>query len=173
MTEKTHQLSLMSSPSSTESSLSSSYNLSPPPHYCKRPIVALSPDKGTLQQIQWMAVHTANIVCAVSMFHSDDEGNNSDKECERRGQVLHVTIQVFCNDTKVGDASLNILDLPLRAVYSYILIAGQHDQAPQVFTAGQVIVHGVIQVHGDNISMHLPRNPKANSSTTSSTIDMD
>jgi hypothetical protein len=143
MTTKTHQLPLMSSPSNSESS-SPSQNLSPPLHYHKRPTMALPPDSGTLQQIQQMAVHTANIVHTVSMFHSDDKGNNSDKECKRRGQVLRIAIQVFRNDNEAGDASPNILDSPLRAVHGHVLITGQHDQAPQVFSAGQVIVHSIV-----------------------------
>jgi hypothetical protein len=106
--------------------------------------MVLLPDEDTLQQIQQMAVHTTNIICAVSMFHFDDVGNDSHEECERRGQVLCVAVQVFHNDTKAKDASLNILDLLPRAVYGCILIAGQHNQAPQTFATGQIIVHGVI-----------------------------
>jgi hypothetical protein len=172
-TVKTHQLSLMSFPSSTESSLSSSYNFSLPPHYHEKPTMRLLPNEDTLQQVQQMAVHTTNIIRAVSMFHSDDMRNNSHKECKRKGQVLHITVQVFHNNTKAGDASPNILDLLPRAVYGCVLITGQHNQAPQTFAIGQIIVHGIVQVHGDDVSMHPLHNPKANSSTMSSTVDVD
>jgi hypothetical protein len=38
---------------------------------------------------------------------------------------------------------------------------------------GQVIVHGIVQVHRDDVSMHPPHDPKTNSMATSSTTDMD
>jgi hypothetical protein len=40
----------------------------------------LSPDEETLRQIQRTAVHTVNIVRAVSMFDPGDETNDSDEE---------------------------------------------------------------------------------------------
>jgi hypothetical protein len=120
-----------------------------------------------------MAVYTTNIICAISMFDPGDETNDCNKEQERRGQILCVAIQVFCNDNEVGNATPNILDLPLRAVHGHVLITGQHDQALQVSTAGQVIVHGVVQVHRDDVSMYPPHDPETSSSATSSMVDMD
>jgi hypothetical protein len=82
-------------------------------------------------------------------------------------------VQVFRNDDEAGDTFLNILNSPPRAVHGHVLITGQHEQAPQVFTAGQVIIHGVVQVHGDDISMHPPHDPETSSSATSLTVDMN
>jgi hypothetical protein len=103
-----------------------------------------------------MAVHTTNIIHAISMFQSDNVGNDSDEECKRRGQILCHTVQIFYNNGQAGDASPNILDLLPRAVQGHILIAGQHDEAPQAFTVEQAIIHGIIQIYKDNISMHPP-----------------
>jgi hypothetical protein len=64
---KTHPLPLMSSPNN-------SFNDSP----SRGQTTSLSPDEDTLRQIQQMAVHTTNIVRAVSMFNPGDETNNSD-----------------------------------------------------------------------------------------------
>jgi chromodomain-containing protein len=64
----------------SNSPVDSSQNLSPPLHYCKRPTVVLSPDKATLRQIQRMAVHTTNIIQAVSMFDPGNKANDSNKE---------------------------------------------------------------------------------------------
>jgi hypothetical protein len=58
------------------SSLNNSSNNSP----SRDQTTPLSPDKNTLQQIQQMAVHTANIVRAVSMFDPSDETNDSNDE---------------------------------------------------------------------------------------------
>jgi hypothetical protein len=69
MTTKTHPLPLMSS-------LNNSSNNSP----SHGQTTSLSPDEDTLRQIQQTAVHTANIVWAVSMFDPGDETNNSDDE---------------------------------------------------------------------------------------------
>jgi hypothetical protein len=82
-------------------------------------------------------------------------------------------VQIFCNDDQAGDASLNILDSLPRAVRGHILIAGQHDDALQVFTAGQPIIHGIIQIHRDDIHMHPPYNHKTSPMAMSSTIDVD
>jgi hypothetical protein len=117
-----------------------------------------------------MAVHTANIVQAVSMFDPGDETSDSDNERERRGQLLHITIQVFRNDSQAGDATPNILDSPPRAVHGHILVAGQNDQAPQ--TPGGTILHGVMQVLGDDTDLHPLRDP-SESSSSSSTANVD
>jgi hypothetical protein len=133
--------------------------------------MVLSPDEATLQQIQRMAVHTTNIVQAISMFDPSDETNNSDEEQERREQILCIAVQVFHNDNEVGDTILNILDFPPKAVYGHILVMGQHDQALQ--TTGQTILHSVVQVLGDNTSMHPLHDPESGSSATLPTVDMD
>jgi hypothetical protein len=168
-TAKTYQLPLMSSPSNSSND-SLSQNLFPPPHYRERPTMVSFPDEATLQQIQWTAVHTANIVQAVSMFDPGNEANDSDEEWERRGQILHVAVQVFCNNNEVGDAIPNILNLPPRVVRGHILVAGQHDQAP---TTGQTIVHSVVQVFGDDTRIHPLHDPESGSLATLSTINMD
>jgi hypothetical protein len=69
MTMMTHPLPLMSFPSNSSDNSSSRGQATPP-----------SPDKNTLQQIQCMVVHTANIVRAVSMFDPGNETNDSDEE---------------------------------------------------------------------------------------------
>jgi hypothetical protein len=130
----------------------------------------LSPDEETLRQIQRTAVHTANIVRAVSMFDPGDETNDSDEERDRRGQLLRLAIQVFRNDNQAGDATPNILDSPPRAVRGRILVAGQNDQAPQ--TPGGTILHGVVQVLGDDTDLHPLRDP-SDSASSSSTADVD
>jgi hypothetical protein len=117
-----------------------------------------------------MAVHTANIVRAVSMFDPGDETNDSDEERERRGQLLRITIQVFHNDNQAGDATPNILDSPPRAVRGRILVAGQNDQAPQ--TPGGTILHGVVQVLGDDTDIH-PLHDPSESASSLSTADVD
>jgi hypothetical protein len=71
----------MSSPSNSSNN-SLSQNLSPP-HYHERPTVVLSSDEATLQQIQRMAVHTANIIQVVSMFNPGNKVNDSNEEQER------------------------------------------------------------------------------------------
>jgi hypothetical protein len=118
-----------------------------------------------------MVVHTANIIHATSLFQSDNMGNNSDKENKQRGCILHNTIQIFCTNNQAGDTSLNILDSPPQAVQGCIIILGQHDN-PQVFTAGQPIIHSIIQIQGDDISMHPLHDPKTSSDATSSTTDV-
>jgi hypothetical protein len=118
-----------------------------------------------------MAVHTTNIIQAVSMFDPSDETNNSDEEQERRGQILCVAVQVFHNDDEVGDATPNILDSPPRAVHGHILVMGQHDQALQ--TTRQTILHSIVQVLGDDTSMHPLHDPESGSSAISPTVDMD
>jgi hypothetical protein len=105
------------------------------------------------------------------MFDPSDKANDSDKEQERQGQILHVAVQVFRNDNQVGDATPNILDSPPRAVCRCIIIAGQNDQAPQ--TIEGTILHGIVQVLGDNTEMHPLYDPESSLSATSSTIDMD
>jgi hypothetical protein len=120
-----------------------------------------------------MAVHTANIICTISMFQLDFMGNDSNKEHKRREQILCHTVQIFRNNDQVGDAFPNILDSPPRAVQGHILIMGQHDETPQVFTVGQAIIHGVIQIHRDNISMYPPHDPEANSMATLFTVNVD
>jgi hypothetical protein len=117
-----------------------------------------------------MAVHTANIVRAVSMFDPGDKTNDSDEERERRGQLLRIAIQVFRNDNQAGDATPNILDSPPRAVRGRILVAGQNDQAPQ--TPGGTILHGVVQVLGDDTDIH-PLHDPSESASSSSTADVD
>jgi hypothetical protein len=159
MTAKTHSLPLMSS-------LNNSSNNSP----SRGQTTSLSPDEDTLQQIQRTAVHTANIVRAVSMFDPGDETNDSDNERERCGQLLCIAIQVFRNDNQARDATPNILDSPPRAVRSHVLVAGQNDQAPQ--TPGGMILHGVIQVLGDDTELHPIRDPSETSSSLS-TADVD
>jgi hypothetical protein len=77
---------------------------------------------------------------------------------------------VFRNDSQAGDATLNILDSPPRAVCGRVLVAGQNDQAPQ--TPGGTILHGVVQVLGDDTDLHPLRNP-SESSSGSSMADMD
>jgi hypothetical protein len=69
MTMKTHPLPFMSSLNSSSSNSLSRGQTMPP-----------SPDESTLQQIQRMAVHTTNIMQAVSMFDPGDETNNSNEE---------------------------------------------------------------------------------------------
>jgi hypothetical protein len=157
---KTHPLPLMSSLSSSPIDNSPSCGQTTPP----------SPDENTLRQIQHTAVHTANIMQAVSMFDPGDETNDSDEERERRRQLLHIAIQVFRNDSQAGDATPNILDSPPRAVCGHVLIAGQNDQAPQ--TPGGTILHGVIQVLGDDTNLHPLRDP-SESFSSSSTADVD
>jgi hypothetical protein len=130
----------------------------------------LSPDENTLRQIQRMVVHTANIVQAVSMFDPGDETNNSNEERERRRQLLCIAIQVFHNDNQAGNVTLNILDSPPRAVRGRVLIAGQNDQAPQ--TPGGMILHGVVQVLGDDTNLH-PLHNLSKSSSSSSMADVD
>jgi hypothetical protein len=93
--------------------------------------------------VQQTAVHITNIIHAISMFQLDKVRNDSNEEHKRMGQILHHMVQIFCNDNQAGDASLNILDSPPRAIHGHILIAGQHDAAPQVFTAEQVIIHSM------------------------------
>jgi hypothetical protein len=105
------------------------------------------------------------------MFNPGDETNDSNKEWERRGQLLHMAVQVFHNDDEAGDATPNILDSPPRAVHSCITVAGQHNQAPQ--TIGQTIVHSIMQIFGDDISMHPPHNPERSSSATLSIVNVD
>jgi hypothetical protein len=61
------------------------------------------------------------------MFDPGNEANDSDEEWERRGQILRVMVQVFHNDNKAGDATLNILNSPPRAVRGHVLVAGQND----------------------------------------------
>jgi hypothetical protein len=104
------------------------------------------------------------------MFDPGDETNDSDDEWERCGQLLRIAIQVFRNDSQAGDTTPNILDSPPRAVCSHILIAGQNDQAPQ--TPGGMILHGVVQVLGDDTNLHPLRDP-SKSSSSSSTADVD
>jgi hypothetical protein len=96
------------------------------------------------------------------MFDPGDETNDSDEERERCGQLLHITIQVFHNDSQAGDATPNILDSPPRAVRGRILVAGQNDQAPQ--TPGGIILHGVVQVLGDDTNLHPLCDPSESSS---------
>jgi hypothetical protein len=159
MTTKTHPLPLMSS-------LNSSSNNSPS-HGQATPF---SPDEDTLRQIQRTAVHTANIVRAVSMFDPGDETNNSNDKRERHGQLLCIAIQVFHNDSQAGDATPNILNSPPRAVCGRVLIAGQNNQAPQ--TPGGMILHGVVQVLGDDTNLH-PLHDPSESSSSSSTANVD
>jgi hypothetical protein len=148
-----------------------SQNLSPPLHYHERPTVVYSPDKTTLRQIQQMAVHTTNIVWAILMFDPGNEANDSDEEWERWEQILHIAIQVFHNDDQAGDASPNILDSPPQAVCSHVLVTGQNDQAPQI--PGGTILHGIVQVLGDDTNMHPLHNPENRSSSGLSTADVD
>jgi hypothetical protein len=129
-----------------------------------------SPDENTLRQIQRTVVHTANIVQAVSMFDPGNKTNDSDEEQERCRQLLHIAIQVFRNDSQAGDVTPNILDSPPRAVRDRVLIAGQNDQAPQ--TPGGMILHGVVQVLGDDTDLHPPCDP-SESSSSSSTADVN
>jgi hypothetical protein len=129
-----------------------------------------SPDEETLRQIQRTAVHTANIVRVVSMFDPGDETNDSNEEQERRGQLLRIAIQVFRNDNQARDATPNILNSPPRAVRGHVLIAGQNDQAPQ--TLGGTILHGVVQVLGDDTDIHPLHNP-SESASSSLTADID
>jgi hypothetical protein len=159
MTTKTHPLPLMSSPNNSSSNSPSRGQTTPS-----------SPDEETLRQIQRMAVHTANIMQAVSMFDPGDETNNSDEERERCGQLLHIAIQVFRNDDQAGDMTPNILDPPPRAVRGRVLVAGQNDQAPQ--TPGGMILHGVVQVLGDDTDLH-PLCDPSESASSSSTADVD
>jgi hypothetical protein len=128
------------------------------------------PDEETLRQIQRTAVYTANIVRAVSMFDPGDETNDSDEERERCGQLLRIAIQVFRNDNQAGDATPNILNSPPRAVRGRVLVAGQNDQAPQ--TPGGTILHGVVQVLGDDTDLHPLRDP-SKSTSSSSMADVD
>jgi hypothetical protein len=148
------------------SSLSNSSNDSPSRGQTTLP----SPDEGTLRQIQRTVVHTANIVRAISMFDPGDETNDSDEERERCGQLLHIAIQVFRNDNQAGDATPNILNSPPRAVRGRVLVAGQNDQALQ--TPGGTILHGVVQVLGDDTDLHPLRDP-SESTSSSSTADVD
>jgi hypothetical protein len=104
------------------------------------------------------------------MFNPSDETNDSDDERERRGQLLCIAIQVFHNDSQAGDATPNILDSPPRAVRGRVLVAGQNDQAPQ--TLGGTILHGVVQVLGDDTSLY-PLHDPSESSSSSSTADVD
>jgi hypothetical protein len=117
-----------------------------------------------------MAVHTANIVRAISMFDPGDEANNSNDERERCGQLLRIAIQVFRNDNQAGDTTPNILDSPPRAVCGRVLVTGQNDQAPQ--TPGGTILHRVMQVLGDDTELHPLRDP-SESSNSSSMADVD
>jgi hypothetical protein len=80
-------------------------------------------------------------------------------------------VQVFHNDNEVEDAIPNILDSPPRAVRSHVLVAGQHNQAPQ--TIGRPILHGIVQVLGDDTDMHPFHNPESGSSASSSTTKVD
>jgi hypothetical protein len=148
------------------SSLNNSSNNSPSHGQTTLP----SPDEETLRQIQQTAVHTANIMQAISMFDPGDETNDSDEERERRGQLLHIAIQVFHNNNQAGDATPNILDSPPRAVRGHVLVAGQNDQAPQ--TPGGTILHGVVQVLGDDTDLHPLRDP-SESASSSSMADVD
>jgi hypothetical protein len=159
MTAKTHPLPLMSS-------LNNSSNNSPSRGQTTLP----SPDEGTLRQIQRTAVHTANIVRAISMFDPGDKTNDSDEERERCGQLLHIAIQVFRNDNQAGDMTPNILNSPPKAVRGRVLIAGQNDQAPQ--TPGGTILHGVVQVLGDDTDLH-PLHDLSKSASSSSMADVD
>jgi hypothetical protein len=104
------------------------------------------------------------------MFDPGDETNDSDKERERRGQLLRIAIQVFRNDNQAGDVTLNILDSPPRAVRGRVLVAGQNNQAPQ--TPGGMILHGVVQVLGDDTDLH-PLHDPSESASSSSTVDVD
>jgi hypothetical protein len=104
------------------------------------------------------------------MFDPGDETNNSDEERDRCGQLLRLVIQVFRNDSQARDATPNILDSPPRAVRGRILVVGQNDQAPQ--TPGGTILHGVIQVLGDDTDLHPLRDP-SDSTSSSSTADVD
>jgi hypothetical protein len=118
-----------------------------------------------------MAVHTTNIVRAISMFDPGNETNDSDKEQERRGQLLHVAIQVFRNDSQARDATPNILDSPPRAVRGRVLVAGQNDQALQ--TPGGMILHGVMQVLGDDTDLHPLHDLESEFSSGSSIANVD
>jgi hypothetical protein len=162
---QTHLLPLMSSPSNnSDNSPSWGYPLD-------RVVTLPSSDEDTLRQIQHMVVHTANIVRAVSMFDPRDKMNDSNEERERCGQLLHITIQVFHNDNQAGDATPNILDSPPRAVRSCVFVAGQNNQAPQ--TPGGMILHGVVQVLGDDTNLHPLRDPESGSFSSLSTADVD
>jgi hypothetical protein len=105
------------------------------------------------------------------MFDPRDEANNSDKERERQGQLLHITIQVFHNDNQAGDTTPNILNSPPRAVHGHVLVTGQNNQAPQ--TPGGTILHGIVQVLGDDTNMHPVHDPENNSLSGSSMTDVD
>jgi hypothetical protein len=159
MTVKTHPLPLMSSFNNSSSNSPSRGQATLP-----------SLDEETLRQIQRTAVHTANIVRAISMFDPGDETNDSDEEQERRGQLLHIAIQVFRNDNQAGDATPNILDSPPRVVRSCVLVTGQNNQAPQ--TPGGTILHGVVQVLRDDTDLH-PLHSPSESASSSSTADVD
>jgi hypothetical protein len=104
------------------------------------------------------------------MFDPGDETNDSDEERERCGQLLCIAIQVFRNDSQARDATPNILDSPPRAVRGRVLITGQNDQAPQ--TPGGMILHGVVQVLGDDTNLH-PLHDPSESSSSSSMADVD
>jgi hypothetical protein len=78
---------------------------------------------------------------------------------------------VFRNDNQAGDATPNILDSPPRAVHGCILVVGQNDQALQ--TLGGTILHGIVQVLGDNTDLHPFHDPESESSSGSSTADVD
>jgi hypothetical protein len=105
------------------------------------------------------------------MFNPRDETNDSDEERERHGQLLRIAIQVFRNDNQAGDTTPNILDSPPRAVHGRVLVAGQNDQAPQ--TPRGMILHGVVQVLGDDTDLHPLYNPENESSSGLSTADVD
>jgi hypothetical protein len=104
------------------------------------------------------------------MFDPGDKTNDSDEEQERCGQLLCVAIQVFRNDSQAGDTTPNILDSPPRAVRGHVLVAGQNDQASQ--TPGGTILHGVVQVLGDDTALH-PLSDPDESSSSSSMADVD
>jgi hypothetical protein len=105
------------------------------------------------------------------MFDLSDKANDSNEECKRWGQLLHVAIQVFRNDSQAGDATPNILNSPPRAVRGRVLIAGQNDQALQ--TPRGTILHGIMQVLGDDTNMHPLHDLESRSSSGSSTTDID
>jgi hypothetical protein len=105
------------------------------------------------------------------MFDPSDEANDSNKEWEKRGQILCVTVRVFCNDDEAGNATPNILDSPPRAVHGHVLIAGQHNQTPQI--RERTIIHSVMQIFSNDTNMHPLCDPESGFSTTLSTVNMD